>query len=308
MFAAVVLAAIDQIARAGAQRIVGLAERRDAAVLVVVHADIEPDFRHPLGMAHRAGPGSAHFLRRAPAAVDDLQGVDQFGFPIGAAARLVPGERCERRKHRTHMVLLHQGIAIGGLDAPQRQQRAALDAKILFDPRKQRLVLPERFLARDDAPVRGAAIDVLPDLLVELRLLLHLPEHGHVGLDAAHHPGPGRIRNALGQGARAKAVAPGVEAGRRQGERRLRRGEQGGCADTGLQHGAAGRRLKRIEPGHGRILGGRAFSPKLISGRAASGKIVPSSLKIQRDPGEPAPDRGLASWRTARPPAAVPRP
>ena len=31
--------------------------------------------------------------------------------------------------------------------------------------------------AVDDAPVRDAAVDVLPDLLVELRLLLHLPEH-----------------------------------------------------------------------------------------------------------------------------------
>ena len=85
------------------------------------------------------------------------------------------------------MVLLHQGIAVGGFDAPQRQQRAALDAEILFDPRKQRFILPQRFLAGDDAPVRDAAIDVLPDLLVEFRLLLHLLEHGHVRLDVAHH-------------------------------------------------------------------------------------------------------------------------
>ena len=220
MFAAVIFAAIDQIARAGAQRIVGLAERRHAAVAVIVHADIEPDFRHPLGVAHRAGPGAAHFLRRAPAAIDDLQRVDQFGFPIGAAARLVPGQRGERGKYRAHMVLLHQRIAIGGLDAPQRQQRAALDAEILFDPREQRLVLSQRFLAGDDAPVRDAAVDVLPDLLVEFRLLLHLLEHGHVGLDAAHHAGLGRVRNALCQRAGAKTVAPLVEAGRGGGERR----------------------------------------------------------------------------------------
>ena len=108
MLAAVILAAVEQIARAGAERVVGLAERRDAAVLVVVHADIEPDFRHPLRVAHRAGPGAAHFLRRAPAAVDDFQRVDQLGFPIGAAARFVPGQRCQRRKDRAHMVLLHQ--------------------------------------------------------------------------------------------------------------------------------------------------------------------------------------------------------
>ena len=262
MFAAVILAAVEQIARAGAERIVGLAERRDAAVLVVVHADIEPDFRHPLRMAHRAGPGAAHFLRRAPAAVDDLQRVDQLGFPIGAAARFVPGQRCERRKNRAHMVLLHQGIAIGGFNAPQRQQRAALDAKILLDPREQRLVLLQRFAAVDDAPVRGAAIDVLPDLLVEFRLLLHLPEHAHVGLDAAHHPGPGRVRNAFCQCARAKIVAPCVEAGRCRGKRSQWRGEQGACADAGLQQGAAG----------GGVPGIRLFHPASLAAWRACAK------------------------------------
>ena len=212
-----IFAAIDQKARAGAERIVGLAERRHPAVAVVIHADIEPDFRHPLGMAHRAGPRAAHLLRRAPAAIDDLQRIDQFGFPIGAAARLVPGERRERGKYRPHMVLLHQRIAIGGLDAPQRQQRAALDAEILLDPREQRLVLPQRFLAGDDAPVGDAAIDVLPDLLVELRLLLHLLEHGHVRLDAAHHAGPGRVRDAFCQcaGAKTRRAIGRSRAGRR---------------------------------------------------------------------------------------------
>jgi len=38
------------------------------------------------------------------------------------------------------MVLLHQRIAEGRFHAPQREQGAALDAKILFDPGKQRPV------------------------------------------------------------------------------------------------------------------------------------------------------------------------
>ena len=218
MLVAMVLAAIDQITRAGAERVVGFSKRRHPAVLVVVHSDIEPNFRHPLGVPHGAGPRPPHLIRRAPAAIDDLQCVDQLGFPIGAAARLVPCQRRERGKYRAHMVLLHQRIAIGGLHAPQRQQRAALDAKILFDPREQRLVLPQRLLAIDDAPVGDAAVDVLPDLLVELRLPLHLFEHGHVRLDAAHHAGVGRIRDAFGQRAGAKRVAPLVEAGRGRGE------------------------------------------------------------------------------------------
>ena len=118
MLAAMIFAAVDQIARGGAQRIVGLAERRHPAVLVVIHADIEPDFRHPLGVSHGAGPRAAHLLRRAPAAIDHAQRVDQLGFPIGAAARLVPCERGERGKYRAHMVLLHQRIAIGGFRRP----------------------------------------------------------------------------------------------------------------------------------------------------------------------------------------------
>ena len=111
VFAAVILAAVDQKARGRAQRIVGLAERRHPAVTVIIHPDIEPDLRHPLGVSHRAGPRSPHLLRRAPAAIDDLQRIDQFGFPIGAAARFVPGQRRQRGKYRPHMVLLHQRIA-----------------------------------------------------------------------------------------------------------------------------------------------------------------------------------------------------
>src|SRR5258706_6154449 len=141
MFAAAILAAIDQKARAGTEPLVGLAERRSPAIPVVIHPYIEPDFRHPLGMSHRAGPRSPHLLRRAPAVIDDPQRVNQLSLPIGAATRFVPGERRQRWKYRPHMVLLHQRIAVGAFDAPQRQQRAALDAEILFDPRKQRLVL-----------------------------------------------------------------------------------------------------------------------------------------------------------------------
>src|SRR5262249_11969856 len=127
MFAAVIVTAVDQIFRGRAERIVRLAERRDLAVAVIVDTDIQPDFRHPLRMSHRAGPGADHFLRRAPAAIDDPERVDQLAFPIGLAARLVPGERGERRKYRAHVVLLHGRIAIGRLHAPKREQRAALD-------------------------------------------------------------------------------------------------------------------------------------------------------------------------------------
>src|SRR5205823_6838890 len=199
VLAPVIFAAIDQIARGGTQCIVRLAERGHPAVMIVVDPDVEPYFRHPLGMSHGAGPGSPHLLRRAPAAIDDAQRIDQLGLPIASAARLIPGERRQRWKYRPHMVLLHERIAEGGFDTPQRQQRAAFDAVILFDARKQGFILLQRFLAGDDAPVRYPAVDVLPDLLVEFRLVAHLLEHRHIGLDAAHYTAPGRIRHAFGE-------------------------------------------------------------------------------------------------------------
>jgi len=170
--------------------------------------------------------------------------MDQLGLPIGAAARRVPRQRREGWKDRAHMVLLHLRIAIGGLDTPQRQQRAALDAKVPLDPGKQCRVLPQCFLAGDDAPVRHPAIDVLPNLLAEFRLLLHLLEYGHIGFEMAHDVSPGRIRNALRQRARAKAVTPLLEAWRRRGKSRDGMREQGGGPDARSQQGAAGRSLQ----------------------------------------------------------------
>ena len=85
------------------------------------------------------------------------------------------------------MVLLDQWIAECALDTPQRQQRAALDAEVPLDAGEQRAMLAQRFLSRADAPVRDATIDVLPEFFLELRLVAHLREHAHVGLDPAHH-------------------------------------------------------------------------------------------------------------------------
>ena len=68
------------------------------------------------------------------------------------------------------MVLLHQRIAERALDAPQREQRAALDAEIALDACEQRRVITQGFLAGDDAPVGHAAIDIFPEMFVEFRL------------------------------------------------------------------------------------------------------------------------------------------
>jgi hypothetical protein len=63
----------------------------------------------------------------------------------------------------------------------------------MFDAREQSTVMTQRFLASVDAPVGHAAVDVLPELFLELRLVAHLREHAHVGFDPAHHT---RIRGA----------------------------------------------------------------------------------------------------------------
>jgi hypothetical protein len=52
-----VLAALDEIARRGCERIVRRAERRDLAVMVVVDAEMQPHLGHPLGVAHRTAHG-----------------------------------------------------------------------------------------------------------------------------------------------------------------------------------------------------------------------------------------------------------
>src|SRR5262249_2894563 len=103
---------------------------------------------------------------------------------------------------------------IGRLDAPEREQGTTLDPEIPLDPIEQRYVGLQRLLAVDDAPIGNAPVDVLPDLFIELRLVVDLLEHGHVGLDTAHGAAPGRLRYALCKGARAKIVAPLIEAGR----------------------------------------------------------------------------------------------
>src|SRR5262249_10030143 len=138
VLAGAILAALDEILRSAGESVVGLAERRHPAVAVVVEPDIEPHLRHPLGMAHGARPGAAHLLGRAPAPLDDDERVEQFLLPIGAAARLSPRERRERRDDGAHVVLLHVRIAEGRFDAPEPEHDPAVDPVVLFDAGKER--------------------------------------------------------------------------------------------------------------------------------------------------------------------------
>ena len=62
VLAAAISAALDQILRGAGDRVIGLAEGRNASITIVIDATCEPYLRHPLGVAHGARPGAAHLL------------------------------------------------------------------------------------------------------------------------------------------------------------------------------------------------------------------------------------------------------
>src|ERR1700734_1953716 len=90
MLAAPVFAALDKKLGRRRQRVVGRPERRNLAVMAIIDAEMKPDFRHPLRVTHRAGPGADHLGGCTPAILDDRERVDQFLFPVAAAMRLGP--------------------------------------------------------------------------------------------------------------------------------------------------------------------------------------------------------------------------
>src|SRR5262249_38960002 len=140
MLAPAILTALHEKTGGRAQRIIGPPERTHTSVAIVIHADVEPDLRHPLRMPHGARPGAAHLLRRSPAALNNHERIEQLLLPIFLAARFTPGERRQSGKNRPHVVLLNIRIAIGGLDPPDPEHHGTVDAEILLDALPQRRI------------------------------------------------------------------------------------------------------------------------------------------------------------------------
>ena len=90
------------------------------------------------------------------------------------------------------MIAMHNRVAVGRLDSPEAEHDRGRDPEFLLDPRQERRVLLQHLLAGDDAPVGDATVEVLPELLTELRLVAKLVEHTHVGLEPVRHAGVGR--------------------------------------------------------------------------------------------------------------------
>ena len=151
-----------------------------------------------------------------PAAVDDDQRVEQFGFPIAAPARLAPGQRGQRRDHRPHVFRIGHHVAEGGFHPPQAEHDVAVDAVILFDARQQVGIFLGAFLAGDDAPVRAAPVDVLPELLGEFRLRVDCANTLMSGVERIHHARVSLRRNAAVHRARAEFGRPNVQSRRVQ--------------------------------------------------------------------------------------------
>ena len=175
-----------------------------------------------------------------PAAIDDGERVDEFGFPIAAAARLAPGERGQRRNHRPHVFPIDDDVAEGRLHAPQAEHDVTVDAVVPLDPRQQADIFLGALLAGDDAPVGAAPVDVLPDLFGEFRLRVVLGKHAGVGRERGHDAVVGRLRNAALDRAGAETGDPTGEGGRLRGKRCTAERQARACAQRERQAGAAG--------------------------------------------------------------------
>ena len=86
------------------------------------------------------------------------------------------------------MVLLDVRIAEGRFDAPEPEHDPAVDPVVLLDAGKERRIFLRLLLAGRDAPVGDAAIEVLPNLLVEFGLGADELKNCRIGFDMAHNP------------------------------------------------------------------------------------------------------------------------
>ena len=63
-----------------------------------------------------------------------------------------------------------------------------------------------------DPPIRGGAVEIVPELLIELRLIADGIHSRHVGLHAAHHPRVGFLADVASGGFAAEDGDPLLEA------------------------------------------------------------------------------------------------
>ena len=149
------------------------------AVAVEVHRDLLERGRHELRLAEGARPGTHEQLGRDVAVLQDAQRGDQL-----AAKKPLPAAEARDGRQRAHQGPPAANLAVIGLDAPDCHDGVPVDAELLFDVRQHRGPLLELGAAFGDALLVHQHGEVIPDRLLELRLVVHRVEHGLVGLDA----------------------------------------------------------------------------------------------------------------------------
>ncbi len=150
----------------GMQGIVQRAPDIDAAVTVAIHGVSAEGGGHELHVAHGAGPGAPHGVRRDVAGFEDVQGVQQLGTEERAAAAVM-GQRGQRGRHG---VVSHVA-AIAGFQPPQGDQHGGGHAVALLDRFQQRPLQFQLPLAGGDAAFMHAPVEVLGEGLDEFRLV-----------------------------------------------------------------------------------------------------------------------------------------
>ena len=95
---------------------------------------------------------------------------------------------------------------------PRRRHGGRLDAEITLNARKQRCIFFRFDYARLDSPIRGGPGEILPELLIELRLIADGIHSRHVGLHAAHHPRVGFLADVASGGFATEDGDPLLEA------------------------------------------------------------------------------------------------
>jgi hypothetical protein len=109
------------------------------------------------------------------------------------------------------MVFLNHRVAECRLDAPDAKHERWLDAEIPLNVRKQRRVFFRFGFPGRNSPVGDGAVEILPKLLVELRLVADRGQSRHVGLDATRRPRIRLLADAVGDGFTAEGGDPIVE-------------------------------------------------------------------------------------------------
>jgi len=176
--------------------------------------------------------------------MQDLQRREEFVAEISLSAADA-GQRRGRAQHRP----VAAERAVVRLDAPDRGDDVAVDAVLLLDLVEHRLVLGEDVAAVRDARIVYQDVEIVPERLGELRLLVDQVHDAQVGRQAARKLVEARARDVALGGLRPQTFNAGFESGggRTDGARlHIRMAGRAGFAAPFFRRGRGGSRRWRL--------------------------------------------------------------